>query len=44
MIIKLNKNTLENKNKTNEKSVEEKGKGINQGGRFGAKNGNIIDD
>ena len=44
MIIKLYKNTSKNKNKIKEKSAEEKRKGINKGGRFGAKNRNINDD
>ena len=44
MTTKLNISTTKNNNKTNEKRVEEKGKGIDKGGGFGAKNGNITDD
>ena len=44
MTTKLNISTKKNKNKINEKRVEEKGKGIDTGGRFGVKNGNINDD
>ena len=41
MITQLNISITKNKNKTNEKRVEKKGKGIDKGGGFGAKNGNI---
>ena len=44
MTTKLNISTTKNKNKINEKRVEEKGKGIDKGGGFGAKSGNITDD
>ena len=44
MTTKLNISTTKNKNKINERRVEEKGKGIDKGAGFGAKNGNINED
>ena len=44
MTTKLNISTTKNKNKINERRVEEKGKGIDKGAGFGAKNGNNYKD
>ena len=38
MTSQLNISITKNKNKSNEKRVEKKGKGIDKGGGFGAKN------